>query len=414
MFGEILFMKIYFLLFLASLILLGCNIKNPSVETEALLDTDDPVLSDSIVSFIVETATDWENVFDRTQGWFGGDGMFSINLNGRNHISNDNTKVMIWFSDSMYGNIVDNKLQAGAFMVNNSFAITSKNTPDAAAIKFYDEYRKGYKTRTILTPSSPDAGKDEYYWLGDGFANQSKDNDVYTFAYRMKNISQEAFGFAEMGNNLIVIPSGSIPSFDNNRQLDIPFFKKLKGDSVCTFGCGVLVNTKSAGEKNGDGYVYIYGIRGQLKKEVHVARVHPLDIENFDKWRFWNGRDFTANFMDMQPLFDNASNELSVSTLPNGKYIFVYQRNLNGKICYRIADSPVGPFKDYVDIYDPFTQIKDNKNYFCYNAKAHPVLSQPNELVISYHVNSFKFLEDINKNPHLYRPRLIKLIYKLN
>lgn len=393
--------------FLVSILifLTACNIKQSEVNNESI--------SDTITSFNVKTAPEWENVFYRTQGWFGGDGMFCVNLNGKEHLDNDNPKIMMWFSDSMFGSIVNNVLQPDAIMTNNSFAITNKNTPDSTAIKFYADYENKDKPKTILIPNSPEAGKGEYYWLGDGFVNQSKNNDLYIFAYRIKNISNEAFGFKEMGNNLIVIPSGSIPTFDKNRQIDIPFYKGLELDSVGSFGCAVLVNTKSAGVEGGDGYVYIYGIRG-MEKAIYVARVYPQDIEDFNRWRFWNGNDFTDNVSDIKPLFKNASNELSVSTLPNGKYVFVYQRNFNGKICFRVADSPVGPFKDYVDIYDPAAQIKDNKNYFSYNAKAHPVLSQPNELFISYHVNSFKFLEDIQKDPHLYRPRFIKLTYTLD
>ncbi len=393
------------LLFSILIISTGC------INKEAIDDNKNQ--SDSIVSYTVNRAPEWENVFSRTQGWFGGDGMFCVNLDGKEHVDNSNTNIMMWFSDSMFGNIVNNKLQSGAVMTNNSFAITKKNTPDSTAIIFYADYRNDNKPKTILIPNSPDAGKDEYYWLGDGFVNQSKNNDVYIFGYRIKNISNEAFGFKEMGNNLIVIPSSSIPAFDSNRQIDIPFFKGLKIDSVGTFGCAVLVNTQSAGVKNGDGYIYIYGIRG-MEKEIYVSRVYPQDIEAFDKWRFWDGSEFTDNVSNIKPLFNNASNELSVSTLPNGKYVFVYQRNFNGKICFRLADSPVGPFKDYVDIYDPAAQIKDNKNYFSYNAKAHPILSQKNELVISYHVNSFKFLEDIQKNPHFYSPRFIKIKYQFD
>lgn len=398
-------MKIYIQLIFSLLVLSSCSDK------QSVKDNENQ--SDTIFSYTVKTAPEWENVFHRTQGWFGGDGMFCVNLNGKEYLDNDNTEIMMWFSDSMFGSIVNNKLQPRFVMTNNSFAITSKNTPDSTAIKFYANYEDKDKPKTILIPNSDDAAKDEYYWLGDGFVNQSKNNDVYIFSYRIKNISDKAFGFKEMGNNLIVIPSGSIPAFNQNRQIDIPFFRGMEVASVGTFGCAVLVNTKSAGVENGDGYVYIYGIRG-AEKEIYVGRVYPEDIENFNKWTFWNGNDFTENVSDIKPLFKDASNELSVSTLPNGKYVFVYQRSFNGKICFRLADSPVGPFNDYEDIYDPAPLIKDHKDYFSYNAKAHPVLSQPNELVISYHVNSFNFFEDIKKDPHLYRPNFIKLNYKFD
>lgn len=399
-------MKTYIHAFFILLLLVGCKNKQ---STETKSDN----LSDSITSFSVTESPEWEHVFYRNSGWFGGDGMFGVNLDGKENFEQENPNVILWFSDTMYGNIVNNILQPDFTMTHNSFAITNKNTPDSNAITFYADYRGDNKPKTILTPNSPDAGEREYYWLGDGFVNQAKNNDLYIFGYRIKNVSNEAFGFKEMGNNLVVIPSGQKPPFENIRQLDIPFFKGMKIDSVGTFGCAILVNTKEAGVNIGDGYIYIYGVRG-MGKAIYVARVNPADIESFDKWTFWNGNAFSAKPSEIKPLITGASNELSVSSLPNGKYIFVYQRGFNGKICFQLADSPIGPFKTPVEIYDPALKFKDNKNIFTYNAKAHPVLSKEGELVISYHVNSLKFFEeDIKRDPHLYRPRFITLKYEL-
>ncbi|MCE5332601.1 MAG: DUF4185 domain-containing protein [Bacteroidales bacterium] len=399
-------MKTYIQTFFILLLLVGCKTKQSN-------ETKSDNLSDSITSFSVTESPEWESVFYRNSGWFGGDGIFAVNLDGKEDFEQKDPNIMLWFGDTMYGNIVNNVLQPDFTMTHNSFAITNKNTPDSNAITFYADYRDNNKPKTILIPNSPDTGEGEYYWMGDGFVNQAKNNDLYIFGYRIKNVSNEAFGFKEMGNNLVVIPSGQKPPFENIRQLDIPFFKGMKIDSVGTFGCAILVNTKEAGVNKGDGYIYIYGIRG-MEKAIYVARVNPADIESFDKWTFWNGNAFSTKPSEIKPLITGASNELSVSSLPNGKYIFVYQRGFNGKICFQLADSPVGTFKAPIEIYDPALKFKDNKNIFTYNAKALPVLSKEGELVISYNVNSLKFFEeDLKKDPHLYRPRFITLKYTL-
>jgi len=45
-----------------------------------------------------------------------------------------------------------------------------------------------------------------------------------------------------------------------------------------------------------------------------------------------------------------------------------------------------------------------------YGAKAHPHLSAPGELLISYHVNTFDFWENFSAGGvDIYRPRFIKL-----
>ncbi|MFA6334742.1 MAG: DUF4185 domain-containing protein [Bacteroidales bacterium] len=399
-------MKKYIQTFFILLLLVGCKNKQGT-------ETKSDNLSDSITSFSVIESPEWESVFYRNSGWFGGDGIYAVNLDGKEDFEQKNPNIMLWFGDTMYGNIINSVLQPGFTMTHNSFAITNKNTPDSNAITFYADYRGDNKPKTILIPNSPDAGEGEYYWMGDGFVNQAKNNDLYIFGYRIKNISNEAFGFKEMGNNIVIIPSGQKPPFKNIRQLDIPFFKGMKIDSVGTFGCAILVNTKEAGVNNGDGYIYIYGIRG-MEKTIYVARIKPADIEAFDKWTFWNGNSFSVKPSEIKPLITNASNEISVSSLPNGKYIFVYQSGFNGKICFQLADSPVGPFKTPVEIYDPALKFKDNKNIFTYNAKALPVFSKEGELVISYNVNSLKFFEeDLKKDSHLYRPRFITLKYTL-
>jgi len=77
-------------------------------------------------------------------------------------------------------------------------------------------------------------------------------------------------------------------------------------------------------------------------------------------------------------------------------------------VAMRIGFSPWGPFGPAKKIWE-CTESHENKNYFTYNAKAHPLLSAPGELLISYNVNSFDFFKEIQKNPYLYRPRFIRL-----
>jgi len=74
---------------------------------------------------------------------------------------------------------------------------------------------------------------------------------------------------------------------------------------------------------------------------------------------------------------------------------------------FRPGESPVGPFGFYRGIWHcPEADI--DPDIFVYNAKAHPHLSTPGKLLISYNVNTFDF-GDAFKDADIYRPRFVTL-----
>ena len=152
----------------------------------------------------------------------------------------------------------------------------------------------------------------------------------------------------------------------------------------------------------------MYGVQGS-DKSLLVARVLPKHLEHFDKWRYWDGATWNGDLSKIAGVTDKVSNELSVSPLPDGRYALVFQVGTIGTtIGMRIGSSPVGPFGPIIKLWDT-TEALVQQNFFAYNAKAHPSLSGPGELLISYNVNSFDFLNDIKRHPNLYRPRFIKV-----
>ena len=372
---------------------------------------DEQLSSD--LKFTAAPAPEWTALFKRNHGWFGGDGIYSIALRG---LEKEGTakkdSVLIWFSDSLLGDTNDS-LKTGLTMINNSAALLTGGKPDSTALHFYWNKNAENHASSLFVPKTPLTQKGEYYWLGDGFVNTETNNDIYIFGYRIKNIpGQAVFGFKQTGNTLIRIPAGAKLPFEHTEQMDIPFFQGENADSIGSFGAGLLVNTKKAGAPNADGYLYIYGVRGK-NKEVIAARVLPQAIEQFNEWKFWNGKSWTTDIKAIQPVADRASNEMSVTPITDGRYLMVFQKDAIGThVAVRVGTSPVGPFGPITDVYNVKDDLKDSPNLFPYNAKAHPVLSKPGELLISYNINSFDFLADIKKFPHLYRPRFIKLKYE--
>jgi hypothetical protein len=224
----------------------------------------------------------------------------------------------------------------------------------------------------------------------------------------VRNVSTGAFGFKEVGNTLIKIPAGAQPPYHDLKQMDTPFYLTDKNGDIGSFGAGIYVNTKKAGAPAPDGYVYVYGVRG-IGKNVMVARVLPKDFEQFDKWTFYDGANWVKDMGKVADVTDNVSNELSLTALPDGRYAMIFQvGGMSTNVGMRIGATPYGPFGPVIKVWDCKPDLEE-KTFLVYNAKAHPSLSAPGELLISYNINSLEFIADLKKHPNLYRPRFIRL-----
>jgi uncharacterized protein DUF4185 len=395
-------MKGLFLL-TASLMLLNFSAssqKQPAVKNDT-----------SSFKYTVEAAPGWTNLFYRNSGWFGADGIFSIPLSGVDKNNNEgNDSTLLLFGDTYIGEVKDGKPQPGNVMVNNTIAYIKGNEPDASKIHFHFKQGADGTPQTFFVPKTSTANKPELFWLGDGFINQEKKNTLYIFGYKVERTGAGVFDFIEPGVSIIAVKDATKPPFADHRQLETSLHIKNERLGEGNMGAGILVNTKWAGAANPDGYVYVYGCIGQDKNLI-VARVRPADFEDQKQWRFYDGVNWSENINDLKPVTNGASNELSMTALPDGRFLLVFQvMGLSDKVGMRIAATPVGPFSAIKEIY---TTPEWKEGIWTYNAKAHPNLSKPGELLISYNTITPDFWNDIQKDAHIYRPRFIKLKYKL-
>lgn len=361
--------------------------------------------------FTVEAAPEWTNLFNRSKGWFGADGIFSIPLSGVDKNNNEgNDKTLLLFSDTYIGEVKDGKPLPGNTMVNNTVAIINGNDPDPAKINFYYKKGKDDKPETFFVPQTSTAAKPQLFWLGDGFVNKELNNNLYIFGYKVERTGAGVFDFIEPAVSIIALPKNSKPPFTKQRQIETSLHIKNDKLGEGSFGAGILVNTKWAGAPAPDGFVYVYGCIGNDKNLV-VARVKPKDFEHLTEWRYWNGSAWTENINNLKPLTNAASNELSMTPLPDGRFILIFQvLGLSDKVGMRIAESPVGPFSAITEIW---TAPEWKQGLWTYNAKAHPNLSKPGELLISYNTITADFWNDIQKDATIYHPRFIKLKYEM-
>lgn len=378
---------------------------NPAEEDNGGDGSEGVLFSGDSLEFTVEEALEWDGLFTRSSGWFGGDGIFSIPLNGMEHEkAGEGSTILFLFSDSMIGEVSDSTL-SGTTMVNNAVAYLKGSDPMEDSISFHWDHDNGGNPKTLFIPSTPAAEDGDYYWLGDAFVNQELDQATYIFAYRMRNMdTDEAWSFTQMAIDLIKLPRGSEPPFEDRQVIETPLHLDEGG-----FGAGVFVNTATSGAPNPDGHIYIYGVKG-MEKHLLVARVLAEEFEDFLAWRFWDGKGWSEDILQSASIAEGVSNELSVSVLANGKYALVFQLNgMSSTVGLRLGESPFGPFGEVIDVWN--CSEGQQENYITYNAKAHPSLSPPGQLLISYNVNAFNFFNELNANPWLYRPRFIRLTF---
>jgi len=155
--------------------------------------------------------------------------------------------------------------------------------------------------------------------------------------------------------------------------------------------------------------VYVYGCVGK-DKNVVAARVKPKDFEILPRWRYWDGNGWNQNKDTLKPLTNGASDELSMTPLPDGRFLLIFQvMGLSDKVGMRIAETPVGPFSEIKEIW---TAPEWKEGLWTYNAKAHFNLSKPGELLISYNTIKDDFWNAIKKDADIYRPRFIRLKFE--
>ncbi len=386
-------------------ILTSCNNDKPSTQKLSPSGADSGLVS--------KATPQWEEMLKRDSGWIGADGVYAVAMNGVETPGKaSQTETMFWFSDNIWGNIYDDTLASDWEMSNNCVAYMQGDEPSGSKIEFFRRKNEKGQTLSMFEPNTPNTSKGDYYWLGDGFFDHAMDSTIYIFAYRIKNIPGGIYPFDDVGLSLIALPKGSKPPFQNQRQMDVPFFyKDSKGHGKLVFGIAVLANTAGAGAPNPDGYIYVYGVRGP-EKELVVARVKDNEFENFSQWRFWNGSAWQENVHDVAALTSRVSNEMSVSFMEDGRVIAAYQLDTNSPdIMIQAGKTPYGPFQPAKKVWST-PQVYEDLDFYTYNAKAHPHLSKPGELLISYNVNSFDFLDDIKYKPHHLRPRFFTVKYR--
>ena len=237
-------------------------------------------------------------------------------------------------------------------------------------------------------------------WLQDGVVL----NDyLYLFPILVKDY-QNFFMVHNVGLIKAPLVNETI-DYEHATYFDTPLQVRTQDGGIIYYGAGLLNNVSR------DGYIYIYGYKDLAGRQLVVGRFLPEDIENFNRWTYYNGIEFTSNINDVSSLIQGVSAELSVTYIPSGihqgKYMLVAMENTtSGIISYAISDTPYGDFSQFQKIYQ--TDVSALRGAFTYNAKMHPVLSKEGHYLISYNVNTTQL--GALSDARIYYPRFIEMI----
>ncbi|MBE0558146.1 MAG: DUF4185 domain-containing protein, partial [Proteobacteria bacterium] len=342
--------------------------------------------------------------FPDKDGWYGGDGAYSIRL--------DDRRVLWLFGDTFVSDQegrqdrVDMKVVLGT-----TLAISTCGADGQFHIRYFLKRSNGDFVSSF--------GEKEWLWPQDPFM---VDHTLYVPLVSVKADPQREgpFKFEIAGHKIARIRNfaGSDPNKWSTDYLDL-----TQGipEGVKAFATTSVVY---------EGYVYHYPLYSATKDGVSVlgnilARIPTARLDDparaIEYWTKDGQWEKALDHRKVKVVLDAAVSEMSVRYHPDkGKWIAVYMsiRNNGNQVLYQTADAPVGPWTGPSALIGSIPEVDPNgprydKDNFCYAGKEHLEFARGRNLVVTYVCNSYADFEDntsfIRKNLYLYRPIVKKI-----
>ena len=359
----------------------------------------------------------WTGLLERRDGWAGADGIFSTPFCGADNEPN-HTRTLLMFGDTFIGSRIPgtDKRSADTVMINNSGCILGSGTPDAGQAEFLYRRKEDGTPVSLIIPDKKALGienMEPFFWGQDSMILNGR---YYAFPLIVREDPEgvEGYQFAVEGSAFLSAPveNGTV-AWDKMEQSRCPLVYRSADGGELVFGAAIFRNTVEAKAPAPDGYIYIYGYKAEfIEKNLYAARVKAEDFPQWDKVEYYDGTSWSPDIGRAACLCRNVSCEMSFSPyfgkLYEGKYIVVFTEYTNSPIVScRIADSPVGPFSDIIRLYH-CPEPEFGYSIYTYNAKAHPSLSEPGRLLVSYNTNACSMAANQEK-AMIYSPRFIEI-----
>jgi hypothetical protein len=264
-------------------------------------------------SFRASESPEWNQMFQRTNGWLGADVAYSVPL------GSDKT---LWiFGDTFVGHIQDGK-RTSAKMIHSSIATQQMGEEP----QFYYPVDEQGAPQSLIKNLGPRT----YFWLSDGARTEK---GLYVFMQEVQWLNDTAWGFKCVGTWLASVENpDDPPALWKISTQKLPF-TRLGTDRDVLLGLETL--------KSGN-YVYIYGYSNRTNASAArsqiVARTSENDLGNTNSWEFYSNGTWTKDFEKTSSIFPRAGAEGSVSWQPYlKKFVFVYSDGIGGSISRKLS-----------------------------------------------------------------------------
>ncbi len=305
-------------------------------------------------------------------GWAASDGVYSTTVRGHD---------VVWLmNDTFLGPVNADESMTEPGFIHGSIVLGGRDgLPDTTITGGTRE-----EPHSIADPPGAVDG-DPWYWNGDGVVDGGK---LKVFEYRTgKTDGEPPWNFGWISTDIVT------------------YSKDFKVEDVTTtYGKagGVSWGTELVKCSR---YTYVYGVKDNA---IHLARARSGHLTRPD-WEFWTAAGWSSDSDATVPITTDVGASYSVTPM-NGQFVLTTTSAAiftDHKIYVATAPTPTGPFGPRTAVYTAPEGGVGNL-YAPYNVAAHPTISKPGELVISYNVNSQKgddLLADANNN----RPRFVTI-----
>lgn len=344
--------------------------------------------------------------FPDGDGWYGGDGAYSIRL--------DDRRVLWLFGDTFVSDQKGRQDRIDMKVVLGTTLAISTCTADAGfQIRYYVKKKNGAFVSSF--------GETEWLWPQDPFMVAGTLH-VPLLSIRADPEITGPFPFEVVGHQIARIENfaGTDPNRWAVDYLDLtPGIPK----SVKAFATTSVVY---------GGHVYFYPLFVEMRENLTVlgnvlARIPTDKLDDPARAIAYWTRDGTwekePDPAKVKVVLDAAVSEMSVRHHPDsGKWIAVYMsvRNNGDRILYQTADALEGPWSEPKTLVGSIPEVdrgsaRYDRNNFCYAGKEHREYARGRELIVTYVCNSHEDFENnasfIRRNLFLYRPVVIHPSY---
>lgn len=344
--------------------------------------------------------------FPDKDGWYGGDGAYSIKLDGE--------RTLWLFGDTFVANEEGRKDRVDMDVIlGTTLAISTCSVNNEFKIQYY----LNKKNENFVSSF----GENEWLWPQDPFI---VNNILYIplIAVTATDKKEKLFNFKITGHKLARIKDFSMAD-PYKWSMDYIDLTSVIPPEIAAFATTSVVH---------DNYVYFYpfytyskGAENVLGNILARIPVYKLDnpagaIEYFTKERTWQNN---LNPEKVKIVLDACVSELSIRYHDaDKKWIAVYlsTQNKGNRLLYQTADNPEGQWSEpkplgvTVSEVDPKSPLYD-KNNFCYAGKEHIEFARNKNLVVTYVCNSAEDFQNktsfIRRNLFLYRPVVKNVSY---